>query len=442
MALPVSNLRTIITDGTNEAAVNDHGHLSTYSPSEVLTGNSTATPLLADAVFPGASVDVLEFAVIQLNVYADVASATDGLSVQFSSDGTNWDHTDVYTVPAANGKVYSFQPAAQYMRVQYTNGTGAQSAFRLQTIGTHVNIKPSSHRIQDAIVDEDDAELVLAVITAQKDGDGFDNLTSTADGNLKVANVEDGLSIAKGDVTGSTFIHKFGNAPDFDQGDGQVTIWDGAEDATAWELMRYVYSTTADIDSISSSDNGDTQDIVVEGLDTNSNEVVQTVTLTGQTRVALSTSLRRVYRAYNDNSVDLTGHVFVYVNGATTGGVPDTNADIRAVIDPVNQQTEMAVYTVPAGKTGYVRDWYGSTAGANKNSNFIVKLTARIDGKVWRVKHTNSLSDNGTSAYQHVYQEPEVFPAKTDLEMTVEMLSSGATAASFSGGFDIVLVDN
>jgi len=170
------------------------------------------------------------------------------------------------------------------------------------------------------------------------------------------------LEIAKGNVPGHSVVQKFGNAPDFDSTDGEVTVWDGAEDATAWELMRYVYSTTADIDSLSSSSAADTQDITIQGLDTNWELVNQTVTLNGQTRVALTTNLIRVFRAYNDNGTNLSGHIFIYVNDTLTGGIPNTNANIRCVIDPVNQQTEMAIYTIPAGKTGYLTRGYSSTS--------------------------------------------------------------------------------
>jgi uncharacterized protein YcnI len=79
---------------------------------------------------------------------------------------------------------------------------------------------------------------------------------------MKVSNAEDGLAIAKGDVSNTTFIHKFGAASDFDFADGSVTVWDGADDADI-DQMQYVYSTTAAIDSISSSSASDTFDVEV-----------------------------------------------------------------------------------------------------------------------------------------------------------------------------------
>lgn len=412
-----------------------------YLKGDVDSNNSTSTPLAGGGSFTGTATDISKYGIVFINVYADVASATDGLVIEQSSDGTNWDHDDSYTIPAGTGKNFSINPYAQYMRIRYTNGAGAQSAFRLQTI-LKGNAKPSSHRIQDAISDDDDAELIKAVLTGKNNGT-FVNVLTTADGNLTISDNSDGLAIAKGDVTGHSFVHKFGNAPDFDTTDGEVTVWDGAEDGASWELMDYVYSTTADIDSISSSSAGDTQDIVIQGLDSNWELVTQTATLNGQTRVALTTPLIRVFRAYNDNSTETVGHVFVFVNGTLTGGVPDTNADIRAVIDPENQQTEMAVYTIPAGKTGYMRDWYMATSGGSKTSNYVVKLKSRNFGKIFRTKHTSALEAAAPSPYQHKYEEPEVFAEKTDIEMTVESIASpAATENAVSAGFDIVLVDD
>jgi hypothetical protein len=408
----------------------------------ISTDNSSIAILGTDGVYTGTAEDITNYAIIFINVYSDVASATDGLAIEQSSDGTNWDHDDVYTVPADTGKNYSINPYARYMRVVYTNGAIAQTDFRLQVILKSVNAKPSSHRVQDSITDDDDAELVKSVLSAQIAGDGFVNIGASDTGNLKTTDAENGLAIAKGEVVGTTFVHKFGNAPDFDATDGEVTVWDGAEDGTAWELMEYVYSTSADIDSISSSDGADTAEVNIVGLDANYIPVMQTATLNGQTRVALGTALLRVYRVFNSNSTPFAGHVFVYVNGTLTGGVPNTNADIRAVVQPEHQQTLMAVYTIPAGKTGYMRDWYGATSGANRSSNYPLSLVAREFGGVFRTKHISSISDDGTSSHQHQYQEPEVFQEKTDIEMKVSVSASGTTAAAFSAGFDIVLVDN
>jgi hypothetical protein len=437
------NLHVQITSTAGNAwGINDEGQGHVVMSGKIDTNNSTSVTLAADASITGVSTEILDYSMINISVYSDVASATDGLSIQQSCDNTNWDITDEYTVPADSGKTYSVQAACRYFRLVYTNGSLPQTVFRLNTLLKKNMTKPSSHRIQDPIIDDDDAELSKSVLTGKDTNGVFRNVNTTEDGDLNISDNSSGLAIAKGDVTGTSFNHKFGNAPDFDTGDNEVTIWDGAEDGTTWELMRYVYSTTADIDSISSSNNADTQDIFIQGLDSNYNLISQTITLQGQTRVALDTDLIRVFRAYNDNSTVLAGHVFIYVNGAITGGVPDTNADIRCIIDPVNQQTEMAVYTVPNGKTGYIRDWYASTSGGSRATNYKIKLYTRGNGKVFRVKHVSALADGGTTSYQHKYEEPEVVTEKTDIEMTAQITETAITGASVSGGFDIVLVDD
>lgn len=259
--------------------------------------------------------------------------------------------------------------------------------------------------------------------------------------NLFVTDAENGLAIAKGIVTGSTFVHKFGDTPDFDTGDGEVVVWDGANDGAS-DLMTYTYSATADIDRIVSSSAADTQDIEIQGLDTNLDLVTQTVTLTGQTGATLSTSLKRVFRMKNVGSVDIAGRVYCYVNVTTTAGVPDTLTNIRAEIDDGNNQSLMAVYTIPNGKTGYMRSWFASTAGAKKVTNFVIRVKSRPLGQVFQIKHISAISDSASSSINHVYIEPEVFAAGTDIELTAEITEAAITAASVSAGFDLVLVDD
>lgn len=274
------------------------------------------------------------------------------------------------------------------------------------------------------------------------------NIGATVDGNLKVTNAESGLAIAEGDVTGKTFIHKFGQAPDFDITDTFVTVWDGANDARgAQQLMDYVFSTSADIEEMASTNGADTQEIEIQGLDANYELVTQTKALTGQAPVTLDTPLIRVFRLKNIGNTDLAGDVTVATNNAVWSGgqvTAGTASEQRAIINNGNNQTLMAVYTVPAGKTGYMRDWYA--AQSNETGGFFgtdgsctIKLKARPFGEVFQLKHISSIKSNGTGAYQHRYTEPEVFEEKTDIIMES---NTSVDAAAVAAGFDIVLVDN
>ena len=405
--------------------------------------NNSSTTILDPVgvnVFTGTATDVLNCGIVFVTISTDVASATDGLSIQQSSDGTNWDHTDDYTVAAGANKNYSINPHSKWFRVVYTNGAVIQGHFRLQSV-CKGNAKPSSHRIKDEIIGDDDCELVKSAITGEN-GDGlWHNVNVTSDGDLTISDNSDGLAIAEGNVTGKTFIHKFGFTPDFDISDGFVTVWDGAEDGGIDE-MQYTYSTTAAIDSISSSNAGDTQTLEIHGLDSNYDIVVQTKSLNGQTRVAIDTSLIRVYRVVNRGSTNLAGDAYCFEDTpdvAPADGIPDDTTKIRAVINNGNNQTLMAVYTIPNGKTGYLRQYYCSLAGAKKTSVHVIHLDARPFGEVFQLKHVASLVAVGTSYIATVFVEPEVFQAKTDIEMQA---NSDEDQAAISAGFDIVLVDD
>ena len=112
-----------------------------------------------------------------------------------------------------------------------------------------------------------------------------------------------------------------------------------------------------------------TTDIEVQGLDTNWDLVTQTITLTGQTRKALTTDLIRVFRMKNVGATAFVGNVFCYVNGGGLSvGVPDTEADVRAVMQIGNEQTLMALYSIPNGKTGYLSSFYFSNSGTEEIS--------------------------------------------------------------------------
>jgi len=252
------------------------------------------------------------------------------------------------------------------------------------------------------------------------------------------SSVSFGLEVAQGDVGGTSFIHKFGKAPDFDINDGFVTVWDGSDDGDIDQTI-YQYSTTADIDTISSSSASDVQVVEIQGLDSNFLVNLQTATLAGQASTMLVTPLVRVFRMKNIDSSNINGHAYCYVNTTATAGVPDEPTFVRAIMQPDLNQTLMAVYTVPAGKTAYMSNFYFGVAGAIKTSAHVMHLIARPDGQVFQIKHASSVIADGTSHFQHFYDVPEVFQEKTDIEMQSD---TDTNVAAVAGGFDLTLVDN
>lgn len=446
-----------IIDGFNKTGdllgVNDDGSINigstinTVSVSGAYVGggrdydslNSTSTNITANGSFVGDWVNTLNYISATMQIQTDVDSATNGFKFQ-TGNGSIATHEHNFTITSGTfGKHYTFTLAGQFYRVVYINGTSNQGEFELSTTLSKTDTTHShTHAVDFPIDSNHEVQLTRSVLVAKNPAGNYINIEASCADNLRVSTAEDGLSIAKGCVKDTTFIHKFGNAPDFDIIDGDVDIWDGANDGGI-NAMTYTYSTTADINSITSTNSTNVQSIELQGLDADYLSLTQTAILNGSGFVGLGSPFIRVFRMTNTGSSDILGDVYNYVSGPTTAGIPNTTSDIRAIINNGNNQTLMAMYTIPSGVTGYMRDWYASTAGARKTSVHEIHLTARPFNGVFQMKHKSSLVANGTSYIQHTYVEPEVFNAMTDLEMHA---NTDEDIASISAGFDIVLIDN
>lgn len=151
------------------------------------SGNSTTTLLDAGGIFTGVTRDITNCTSLLVFVYSDVDSATDGLSIEFSSDGINWDHTEKYTITGGDAFVTIAMAEAQYFRIVYTNGAVSQTSFRLQAICKSTSLNSEITHLGVAVTDDSDALLVRAVLAAKKPNDSYVNIQATTGGNLKVS---------------------------------------------------------------------------------------------------------------------------------------------------------------------------------------------------------------------------------------------------------------
>jgi len=135
--------------------------------------NSSTTPLGAGGIFTGTSFDAKDFATLSISIKSDQSSAVNGISVEFSQDGTNWDHVHKYTyVAGVNGLSYNLPLEMRYCRVVYTNGSNAQSSFRLQSVFRRTSVPPSVYTIEQGIEAESVATPVKSVIFGETTGGG------------------------------------------------------------------------------------------------------------------------------------------------------------------------------------------------------------------------------------------------------------------------------
>jgi hypothetical protein len=204
--------------------------------------NSSSATLGISGVFTGTSEDVSQFAEVRVIAYSDVASATNGLSMQQSSDGTNWDITDGYSVPAATGKTYGVGVSAKYFRLVYTNGGTGQASFRIQTVYHKFRTKPSSQKPQDGRTNDNDMEENLSYSmlfngTTFDRGKTFDQFitgqgTQTASGqNIILATAGTGSQDISGYKSISIQIVPTGTVS------SGVVTFEGSNDNTNWSTV-------------------------------------------------------------------------------------------------------------------------------------------------------------------------------------------------------------
>ena len=167
------------------AGTNPIGTVNVSGSGLVSTANTSVAALGANAVFTGTAELVSDYASIIVSVFADQASATDGLSIQQSMNGTNWDLLDAFTIPASTGKTFAVPVQGAYFRVVYTNGAVANTVFRLQSIYHRSAKRGSALRPQDARSNENDVEEIAAYLSGYN-GTAWDRLRSSIANGLQV----------------------------------------------------------------------------------------------------------------------------------------------------------------------------------------------------------------------------------------------------------------
>jgi hypothetical protein len=176
-----------IGDGTDTALVQSTGELLVRPQGgEVDPNNSTAIALGGGAAFTGTATDVMDFASVSIQVFANVASATNGLSLEWSIDGTNWDVQDQHTISANEGEQFTVPRLANHFRVVYTNGAGAQATFRLETLLNPWPMTAEIEALDVDLADKDAAAVVRAVIAGKTPGGTYTNVQVSTGGNFKI----------------------------------------------------------------------------------------------------------------------------------------------------------------------------------------------------------------------------------------------------------------
>ena len=235
------------------------------------------------------------------------------------------------------------------------------------------------------------------------------------------------LQVARGQIQGHKTLFKFGNNSDIN---GTLeTIWS--------QGGIYAYPSSAIAMKVSSSSTDDNatgtgaQTVTISGLDQNYNEASETIELDGQNEVLTTVTFIRVFRAFvaTAGSGNTAAGTIYVGTGTVTSGVPAT---IYAQIPLGANQTQMALWTVPAGYTLYVTGGTFSAASNNAAQYVLGQFFFRPFGGVFRNVADITVNSN---VFRYDWEVPIALPEKSDIEARAIALSGSNfyVTAAFEG---------
>lgn len=245
--------------------------------------------------------------------------------------------------------------------------------------------------------------------------------------------------------SGST-VNKFGRAPYTGAANNLRDIWDGSNVTNT----DYDWAGPADgadeIFNLTSTDGADDGNpagaaahvVRVYGLDADWNLQDEYVTLEGASNAATVNTYVRIFRMKVTSAATGTTNVgIISATGATSGNVIS-----RILIG--QGQTQMAIYTVPAGYNANMISYYGSVNRASGTAVRVdLQLYVREDASnalaPTLVKHTQSLIETGTSQFTYTFVPRFTIGEKSDIIMKA---ASSAQNSDVSAGFNLQLYAN
>jgi hypothetical protein len=227
------------------------------------------------------------------------------------------------------------------------------------------------------------------------------------------------LNVSRGKVRGASMIHKFGAVPEVANA-STGTVWDKPTTIYPWSAFDTAGPITASI--ANASDNG--KQVLVLGLDENYEETEELFTLSSTSTVAGIVNFKRVFRAFVTNgSTDNVGDINFTKSGSDVLRITAGKA-----------QTLMAIYTVPAGKTGYLYQGACSAqAGADATGNMYVRYFGQ---QAFRIGHSFEVS--GNAVYDYNFTFPIQIPEKSDIDVRVTVRTN---KGRYTAAFDLLLLE-
>lgn len=227
------------------------------------------------------------------------------------------------------------------------------------------------------------------------------------------------LNVSRSKVRGAIQIHKFGATPS-QSINTTATVWDKPDTLYPWSA----FNTAGVIVAGTANASDDGKIVRIEGLDNDWNLIQEDFTLSSSGTVTGTVAFKRVFRGYL-----ISGDTNVGQISFTKGGTEVLR------ITAGTGQTLMAIYSVPAGYTGYL---YHGVASAQTGADATGYMYVRFNtiGTTFRVGHTFEVS--GSQMYNYKFAFPQPIPEKSDIDVR---LATRSNNGRFTAAFDILLVD-
>ena len=227
------------------------------------------------------------------------------------------------------------------------------------------------------------------------------------------------LQVSRGLIDGHKRVFKFGYNGLIQN--VEETIWDVGG--------LYAYPSSA-VTMTATSSSGATDsgiEVTIQGVDTNYAELSETVTLNASGTATTTGSFLRVYRAFVSGSTASAGNITI-ANGGTT----------YAYVSATDQQTLMALWTVPAGYTAYLFQIDTTAFTVQNNKVATIRMLTRELNGVFRTQNKFDLFEG---SYHQDITCPQPIPEKTDIEFRAIADSSNADLR-VAATFDIIYIQD
>ena len=290
----------------------------------------------------------------------------------------------------------------------------------------------------DNITILDTAEVEKTIATKELSGSVHANKTISINESGDAISGDSMLDIARGAITGMSSTNKYGVNQDIDTGTVPEDIWSrGGE---------WVAPTTDRLHTIKSSSSNDSasgtgiRTIQVYGLDANWEEQNEEVIMNGTSDVTTANTYVRIDRMIGKTAGS---------NGTNVGTITataQTDGTVTAEIPVAKGQSQMAIYTVPAGYTAYMcggkasSSRRGSTSAGQVECELRIRPNADTSTAVWRVAGSAEMSLDGSSEVIMQDKPYGAIPEKTDIVMRCIYVSDSNTKVATRLNF--ILVEN